>query len=177
MVSESQLSFGFGAVKRCSMCGEVKPLTDFHRNRRMRDGRQSRCKRCNVLTNKAWYRENPDVRDRRMDAYAKRRRKEAHELVWRYLESHPCVDCGESDPLVLEFDHLRDKIANVSAMVLKNRPWEVIEAEIEKCQVVCANCHRRRTAARARTYRYLRSVGDAGVEPWGRRGSNPGLEG
>jgi hypothetical protein len=64
------------------------------------------------------------------------------------------VDCGEADIVVLEFDHLRDKVANV-AKLMQEAPWVVVEREIAKCEVVCCNCHRRRTARRARTYRVL----------------------
>jgi hypothetical protein len=71
-----------------------------------------------------------------------------------YLESHPCVDCGETDPLVLEFDHLRDKEFDIGHE-FSSRPWHEVLAEIEKCDVRCANCHRRRTAERGR---YLRLV-------------------
>ena len=53
---------------------------------------------------------------------------------------------------MLDFDHLRDKVADVSAML--NRRWPVILAEIEKCDVVCANCHRRRTAKRLGSFRF-----------------------
>ena len=57
------------------------------------------------------------------------------------------MDCGESDPLVLEFDHLRDKSFAISRG-WADRGWESILREIEKCEVVCANCHRRRTLTR-----------------------------
>jgi hypothetical protein len=73
-------------------------------------------------------------------------------LLLEILRGHPCADCGETDPLVLEFDHLSDKAFNVCSG-LADRNWETILAEIEKCEVVCANCHRRRTARRRRSYR------------------------
>ena len=53
--------------KRCSMCKQWLPIDEFHRNRRRRDGRQMRCRTCNIETNKRWYREHPDIRVKRMD--------------------------------------------------------------------------------------------------------------
>jgi hypothetical protein len=56
------------------------------------------------------------------------------------------VDCGEDDIVVLQFDHQGDKTANV-ARLMTMASITAIAAEIAKCQVVCANCHTRRTAA------------------------------
>jgi hypothetical protein len=68
-------------------------------------------------------------------------------LLIEYFAEHPCADCGETDPVVLEFDHLSDKSFNIGAK-LTNYTWKAILAEIEKCEVVCGNCHKRRTARR-----------------------------
>ena len=73
--------------------------------------------------------------------------EERIEFVVAYLREHPCVDCGEEDPVVLEFDHLRDKKFPISKG-LTDRNWQDVLDEIAKCEVVCANCHRRRTAKR-----------------------------
>jgi hypothetical protein len=76
-----------------------------------------------------------------------------------FFESHPCVDCGERDPLVLEFDRLEDKLFNIS-QGLRDRAWDAVLDEMKKCDVVCANCHRRRTARRGGYARAAaRSVG------------------
>jgi len=63
--------------------------------------------------------------------------------VFEYLLDHPWVDCGESDPAVLELDHQRDKSSGVAELLHTHVRWEVVAAEIEKCEVRCANCHRR----------------------------------
>jgi hypothetical protein len=62
-----------------------------------------------------------------------------------FFRTHPCIDCGETDPLVLEFDHLHDKSFDI-ARGLRDRSWAELLPEMAKCDVICANCHRRRTA-------------------------------
>lgn len=62
-----------------------------------------------------------------------------------------CVDCGINNHIVLDFDHLRDKKYNVSRMIHDGFSWKAIMKEVEKCEVVCANCHRMRTYHRLTT--------------------------
>ena len=73
--------------------------------------------------------------------------------IYEYLLQHPCVDCGEKDPLVLEFDHIGDdksyEVTSLTSLSLKR-----IQEEIAKCEVTCANDHRRRTAQRANSLRW-----------------------
>lgn len=69
--------------------------------------------------------------------------------VSEYLKSHPCIVCGEQDIVVLEFDH-RDpaqKECNIAEAV-NHRCFSLkrLVQEMEKCDVLCANCHRRKTA-------------------------------
>ena len=86
--------------------------------------------------------------------------------MFAYLDVHPCVDCGERDPLVLDFDHRSDKIAEVSVLVGRGADWTTIAEEIAKCEVRCANCHRRRTAERAGGYRFKATTATReGLEP------------
>ena len=76
------------------------------------------------------------------------REKNAQKL-WELLSKSSCKDCKNKDPRVLEFDHLGDKKFNVSRAVSgSTRAWETILREIEKCDIVCANCHRIRTQER-----------------------------
>ena len=97
---------------------------------------------------RAYYEQNRDKVKRQAAASNQRRRAAHREYIREYLSQHPCVDCGEADPVVLEFDH-RDPAAkafNVGEAISKTWRWQVIEEEIAKCDVRCANCHRRRTA-------------------------------
>lgn len=71
---------------------------------------------------------------------------ERRDQLAAYLSQHPCVDCGETDIVVLQFDHQGDKKFSIASMVMHRYSWETILAEIEKCEVVCANDHARRTA-------------------------------
>jgi hypothetical protein len=69
--------------------------------------------------------------------------------VLAFLREHPCVDCGEADPIVLDFDHVRGtKRMKISRMLSGTYSLKAIFEEIEKCEVRCANCHRRITASR-----------------------------
>jgi len=68
--------------------------------------------------------------------------------LYAYLRQHPCELCREVDPVVLEFDHLRDKLREVT-VIASFGGWDDLLAEIEKCRVLCANCHRRHTAQQA----------------------------
>lgn len=77
------------------------------------------------------------------------RRKEGYEYVARIKESAPCKDCGHFFPAVaMDFDHLRDKIKSIATMVSAAYKLDLIKEEIAKCEVVCACCHRIRTASR-----------------------------
>ncbi len=72
-------------------------------------------------------------------------REESREFVYQYLCENSCADCGESNPLVLTFDHVRGrKKGNISDMIGNGWAIETIKLEIAKCIVVCFNCHMRR---------------------------------
>jgi hypothetical protein len=80
------------------------------------------------------------------------------------LLSHPCVDCGEADPIVLDFDHVTGKKRKgVSDLAGQGFNIEALKAEIAKCVVRCANCHRRRTAKQLGHYKWLTADADEEV--------------
>lgn len=64
-----------------------------------------------------------------------------------YLSGRSCIDCDEKDPIVLDFDHKNpdDKFKSISKMLSGHYSWKSILKEIQKCEIRCANCHRRKT--------------------------------
>ena len=80
--------------------------------------------------------------------YRSNRRK-----MWLYLLEHPCVHCGEANPICLDFDHLDQSVKKRPVSQLLLWRWEKVLAEIEKCQVLCKNCHAIRTNEQLGYYR------------------------
>ena len=100
---------------------------------------------------------NPVQKQRHYQGEKKRVRKNKMRVI-EYLQSHPCVNCGEADIVVLEFDHIdpSNKVKDIFTMVHHKYGWEAIKKEISKCEVVCGNCHARRTA-KQKNYKKVRA--------------------
>jgi hypothetical protein len=71
-------------------------------------------------------------------------RKRNLRYLWSILESAECIDCGERDPVVLEFDHVGDKRKTVCDLARDGCSIQTLQAEIAKCEMRCVNRHRRR---------------------------------
>jgi glucan phosphorylase len=140
-------------MKKCSRCKQELPFEKFNKgkSRHGKEVYQSFCKNCSKEYQKEYqkkYYSDEQKRIQQLNRASKNRKTKREEntvSMIDYLKTHHCIDCGESDPIVLEFDHQRDKRYQISRM-LGNHSWENILKEIEKCDVRCANCHRRRTS-------------------------------
>lgn len=131
-------------MKRCPKCCEVLPLDAF-RKRPKCDRPRAYCKECQRAYHAQYYQENVRQYSEHRRRNSARYRKRNRENLLIYLFTHPCVDCGESDPRVLEFDHLGEKTEDVASLASSAVSWRRVEEEIAKCVVRCANCHRRKT--------------------------------
>jgi L-lysine 2,3-aminomutase len=80
------------------------------------------------------------------------RREKVKRKMMEFYKLNPCVDCGETDPRVLDFDHISNKKHNISTLLRKEYSWESILLEAKKCEVRCANCHRKKTAVEQNHY-------------------------
>jgi hypothetical protein len=121
-------------MKRCRDCGTTLPYSSFYRNANVHDGHLNQCKKCTV----ARYGPKRSERAKRDRAYFQQIKLE-----------RGCADCGyAAHPAALDFDHLpgAGKLYRVCTMAGMSRV--LVDAEIAKCEVVCANCHRIRTADR-----------------------------
>jgi hypothetical protein len=144
------------ATKICTKCKFEKDLQSFHTRKQSKDGLAFWCRECfKSHWKKRYYENHEHYRNNHSESRSKLREQNARK-VFEYLATHPCLICGECDPIVLEFDHRvrSDKIESVS-MLIRNSSWKRIELEIQKCDVLCANCHRRKTAAQFKYKRHL----------------------
>ena len=127
-------------MKQCTKCGELKDEEEFGWERP--GHRNAACKECRASYQSKYYEENKEKELSYKWSRQIRKREEARIYVFGYLKEHPCVDCGESDPMVLSFDHVRgEKKMPVSQMVNQGYSIKMIQAEIDKCEVRCFNCH------------------------------------
>jgi hypothetical protein len=132
--------------RACTKCGVVKPIEDFGWKDRPRGKRHAVCKPCTAVRSNKWYYQNKEAHIQNVMVHKESARAEAREYVWDFLATHPCISCGETDPIVLEFHHRSGKEKEISRMVADGLSVATIQNEIDKCDVLCANCHRRLTS-------------------------------
>ncbi len=133
--------------KYCGTCKKDKDVEEFSKNKSKADGLNTICKICSKKNSKKYYKKHGEKMRKQIFKRKKVRITNNRIKILEYFSTHPCIDCNENDPVVLEFDHVRGKKkGNVGELVANGYSWEVIENEIKKCDVRCANCHRRKTA-------------------------------
>ncbi len=146
-------------MKTCSKCRVRKHTTEFAVKGKYKDDsikKQACCKECNKKYQKEHYKKNKAEYKRKAVLSNRKIRKDIGLYVWNYLLDHPCIDCGEEDPVVLEFDHVRGKKDKaISALMSNGISKEKLKKEILKCDIRCRNCHQRKTAKELGWYKYL----------------------
>ena len=131
--------------KKCSSCGKNKEKSEFGRNKARYDGFQSECKICKRQRDLSYYRKNKTTYRLRASKNRGRIKKEVDE----YKSENGCLYCEEMDPCCLDLHHhQKNKEACVSNLVRDRANRERVFREIEKCNVVCASCHRKLHAGR-----------------------------
>ena len=134
-------------MKFCNECNTNKPLNDFHKRSSVKDGRQPICKLCRKNRDAKDWKENSARYQIKKDSYKKRYRE------WlNSLKESPCIDCGGSFHFsAMHWDHLPEyeKSFNIGSCRSGKYSKQRVLEEIEKCELVCANCHALRTYSRS----------------------------
>lgn len=126
-------------LRRCGRCGDDLPTANFNRHP---TGYQWWCRDCY----RSYFRSRGAVHREQSRRARSRRRREVRAFLDNYLLSHPCVECGEADSVVLEFDHVGEKRGHVGVLAGNGISISGAKRELMNCEVVCVNCHRVRTA-------------------------------
>jgi hypothetical protein len=142
------------ALRMCARCHVAKPVAEFPIKNAARGSRGSYCFPCRSEYGKEHYTRNTDYYKSKATKSRTRDRAANRAVVDAFLSDHPCVDCGETDIVVLDFDHVdpKDKLEAVGRLQHSTGRARLLR-EIAKCQVRCGNCHRRRTAHQFGWYR------------------------
>lgn len=146
-------------MKTCTKCFVLKQEGDFFVRDKSIGRLHAQCKLCYKDHRKSYsayhYKKYGDQYRER----AKKRRavikKDLQVKMSAYLADKSCVICGESDIRVLDFDHIEPstKAIGISKAITNGMAWEIILEEINKCRILCANCHRKHTAIQSNWYR------------------------
>lgn len=126
----------------CSTCKLDKPEEDFYW-RQPGKRRRGQCKECEKKY-RSRYKKQAYVRKQSMEYW----RNKPAVVASNNAKDTPCMDCGVQYPTcVMDFDHRPGEVKSFGIGQSK-RSLEETLLEIAKCDVVCSNCHRLRTAAR-----------------------------
>lgn len=149
------LYFQFMETKFCNVCEQLTEKTNFNKRKNSPDGLKTICKPCERTRNRDYYFnriKNHNHKDLKIK-YRKKTHNINKEYILDYLKSNPCVDCGETDILVLEFDHVRGIKTKAISKMIRDYSFQSLKEEIEKCDIRCVNCHRVKTAIERKTWK------------------------
>lgn len=133
-------------MKLCTVCNQQKLNSDFNKNSKKKDGLQGKCRDCQKKYYKKYYDDNIEERQRILSKNLIQ--KEQRREILNKAKDTECYDCGvKYPPYVMDFDHLGDKSFTISSKFTSVSLNNLIK-EINKCDVVCSNCHRTRTHKR-----------------------------
>lgn len=139
-------------MRTCSKCHKAKDESEFFVKDKGTGRLHTQCKLCYKEHRKTYYLEHYRKYGDEYRARAKKRRarikQDLQTKLLDYMADKSCDICGENDVRVLEFDHINpnNKLFGISKGVSSGYDWDVIMAEIKKCRILCANCHKRHTA-------------------------------
>lgn len=128
-------------MKVCSHCKQTKDWSEFPKNKSKKDGYAYQCTACRKIYLKQHYKNNKPNYVRKSLANT------AKIKSWfkNFKSDKYCVICGENHPATLDFHHKNpeNKYKSVANLVVNGSSIKKIKSEIEKCIIICSNCHRK----------------------------------
>jgi hypothetical protein len=146
-------------VKICTKCAETKSDGEYFVRDKASGRLHAQCKECYTAQRKLTYAVHYEKYKasylRRAKVRREELRREFQDNMLAYLSDKQCSDCKENDVRVLELDHIDAKLKafTVSQAVKLGFSWAEVLEELKKCRVLCANCHKRRTAQQYHWYK------------------------
>ena len=138
-------------MKTCITCKETKKASEFHKNKRAKDGMNNECKICvheRYMRDREKYilqaKERRIKHGARIQARARERRIKRTAFVRRLKQYVGCKECGEKNWRCLDFHHVDEKTKEYNIGRMLDFSMRKIKKEIRKCIVLCANCHRKK---------------------------------
>lgn len=147
-------------LKKCAICLIEKSTSEFYKfkDNRNKGGKgiylKYLCKSC-------------DKKNGLKQKEKSRRIKRAY--IWQYKKENPCIDCGEANPICLQFDHIKPKFMDVGIMAAGGHSIKKLKNEINKCVIRCANCHLKKTALEQGWYKEELAQEDCSLEDWNKK--------
>ena len=134
-------------MKECISCHQVKNEEDFSFRDKLKGKRNNKCRICHKIYVKQHYLNNRDSYLEKAKKFNSEHRKEHNKRLVEYLKDKSCMSCGEDDLRVLDFHHRNKEEKRYGiAKMIRTQHWNTILREIEKCDIMCSNCHRKKTA-------------------------------
>lgn len=130
-------------MKYCHRCKTYKPVEEFSKNRSKKDGLQVSCKECFKTINNNSYKNESNKRKKQVRENAERIKNINREIVSEHKNLNPCFFCGETEHCCLDFHHIDPTQKDKEVSLLISYSTERLKKEIDKCVVLCSNCHRK----------------------------------
>lgn len=130
--------------RKCTQCGvearNEEDLNLFNKDKRLPHGRTSKCKKCCAIKHNKWMRDNKD----KLNEWRRRDMKLKKDRLADYIGGRKCAHCGFEHTSFAPFDfhHLDPTSKELSISDAVCRSWDNLIKEIDKCVLLCSNCHR-----------------------------------
>jgi len=128
-------------TKVCRKCKQEKPVKDFCKYSKSKDGYHYWCKKCQIDANRTRYQTNLETRKKHVKRTRKARRRAKLKAI--EYKGGKCQLCGyKKCPAALEFHHIDPSKKDIRISAIGGRKWSIVKKELDKCILLCSNCHR-----------------------------------